>query len=160
MSASDFENTANAVAKQISFTERLGRSEPKEHSAETKDQAAGNGAYKPYGFLPTGIGETCEVSRWIEGTDIQEGLDFPYRLLMQVGFTGEEQLKLFLPDCIVVIDGEHLRDLRKKIARRQCTFIQQYSAKVWPDAPAKGEPIIENISMVRPEAEQLRGKNS
>jgi len=160
LSASDFEKTANAVAKQISFTERLGRGDSKEPNAEPKDQGAGNSAYKPYGFLPTGIGETCEVSRWVEGTEISEGIEFQYRFLMQVGYVGEEQLKLFLPDCIVVIDGMYLRDLRKKIARRQCTFIQQYSAKVWPNAPARGEPIIENISVVRPDAEQPRGKNS
>ena len=55
---------------------------------------------------------------------------------MQVGYVGEEQLKLFLPDCIVVIEGQHLRDLRKKLARHQCTFIQQYSPCIWPNTTA------------------------
>jgi hypothetical protein len=158
LSTSDFENTANAVAKQISFTERLGRGDSKEPNSEAKDQVAGRGAYKPYGFLPTGIGETCEVSRWVEGTKISEGIEFQYRFLMQVGYVGDEQLKLFLPDCIVVIDGEHLRDLRKKIARRQCTFIQQYSSKVWPALPQQTEPIIKKIEVVRPELSSKQTK--
>ncbi len=58
---------------------------------------------------------------------------------MQIGYVGEEQVKLFLPECIVVIDGMYLRDLRKKLARRQITFIQQFSPKVWPDMPPKSE---------------------
>jgi hypothetical protein len=58
-----------------------------------------------------------------------------------------------LPDCIVVIDGKHLRDLRKKLARRQCTFIQQYSARVWPNAKPQGEAIVEKIEVLRPNSE-------
>jgi hypothetical protein len=155
LSASDFDNTATAVAKQMSFAKRLGRTEPPTNG-EAQETSAGSGAYKPYGFLPTGnIGETCEVSRWIEGTEISEGIEFQYRFLMQVGYVGEEQLKLFLPDCIVVIEGKHLRDLRKKIARRQVTFIQQYSPRVWPNAKPQGEPIIEKIEVIRPQARQV-----
>jgi hypothetical protein len=151
LSANDFEQTATAVAKQISFTERLGRSDTKQEVAEAKEPAAGIGPYKPYGFLPTGnVGETCEVSRWIEGTDIPEGIEFQYRFLMQVGYVGEDQLKLYLPECIVVVDGSNLRDLRKKIARRQCTFIQQYSSRVWAPAPSKDETLIEKITIMKP----------
>jgi hypothetical protein len=73
---------------------------------------------------------------------------------------GEELLKLFLPDCIVVIDGRNLRDLRKKIARRQCTFIQQYSVKMWAGVPEKGETIVEKIEFVRPHAEKKFGTNT
>jgi hypothetical protein len=119
---------------------------------DEKAQVTKSATYKPYGLLPTdGISETCEVVRWIEGTEIPEGIDFQYRFLMQVGFVGEEQLKLFLPDCIVVIEGRCLRDLRKKLARRQVTFIQQYSARVWPAVPPAGEPVVEKIAVVRPE---------
>jgi hypothetical protein len=142
-------------------TKPVGRGPFAAHVASTAVQprrdgkagAAESAVYKPYGLLPTdGISETCEVVRWIEGTEIPEGIDFQYRFLMQVGFVGEEQLKLFLPDCIVVIDGRNLRDLRKKLSRRQVTFIQQYSARVWPAVPPAGEPVIEKIAVVRPES--------
>jgi len=69
---------------------------------------------------------------------------------MQVGFVGEEQLKLFLPDCIVVIDGKHLSDLRKKLARRQVTFISQFNSRIWRNARPQGEPIVEAIQVIRP----------
>ncbi len=152
MTGSDFDNTAAAVAKQFSFTERLGRGDAKAEPGEAKEETANGGVYKPYGYMPSGgIAETCDVQRWLENSQIAEGIEFQYRFLMQVGYVGEEQLKLFLPDCIVVIEGSYLRDLRKKLARRQVTFIQQYSSRIWPDAPPKGEPIIQSIEVVRPQ---------
>jgi hypothetical protein len=131
-----------------SFTARLRRVDP--GAAEPSEDAAGSGLYKPYGAMPAGTCEGCDVQRWVDHTQIAEGIEFQYRFLMQVGYVGEEQIKLFLPDCIVVIEGKHLRDLRKRMARRQVSFIQQYSALVWPEPPP-GEPIIESIAVVRPE---------
>jgi len=161
LTANDFDNVFGSAARPTSFAQRVGKAEPAAPGDEAKVATIGSGAYKPYGFLPTGtINETCEVVRWIEGTEIPEGLEFQYRFLMQVGFVGEEQLKLFLPDCIVVIEGQHLRDLRQKLARRQTTFVQQYSARVWPNARPQGEPIVESIDIVRPEPSTAFGKNS
>jgi len=144
------------------FTERVGRADATPAAKhDSKETTAGTGPYKPYGFLPTGnVGESCEVQRWIDGTEMPEGIEFQYRFLMQIGFVGEEQLKLFLPDCIVVIDGMYLRDLRKKLARRQVTFIQEYSPKVWREPPPRGEPFIEKIAVVRPEPAKQHGRNS
>ncbi len=79
---------------------------------------------------------------------------------MQVGFVGETQLRLFLPDCIVVIEGDRLLDLRRMLARRRATFIQQYSPLVWPTRPPKGEPIIERVQVARPETLTVRAGNS
>ncbi len=150
MSANDSDRVSGAT--KPSFAERLGRAEPPP-TGEPNEASAGGGAYKPYGFLPTGnVGETCEVSRFVEGTEIPEGLEFQYRFLMQIGFFAEEQLKLYLPEVIVVIEGRNLQPLRKKLARRQVTFIQQYSRKVWPEVPLNGETIVEKIEVVRPEA--------
>ncbi len=119
---------------------------------EPNEAAVGDGPYKPYGYMPAAnLGETCDVRRWIDGTEAAEGIEFQYRFLMQIGYVGDEQIKLFLPDCIVVIEGHKLRDLRKKLARRQVTFIQQFSALVWP-RPDAGEPIIDAIAVMRPEA--------
>ena len=146
MTASDFDKAFGATKSPTSFAQRLGKAEPLGESQTT----VGTGAYKPYGFMPNGITETCEVVRWMDGTEVAEGIEFQYRFLMQVGFVGEEQLKLFLPDCIVVIDGKHLGDLRKKLARRQCTFIQQFSPRVWPNKAPKGESVIDKIQVVRP----------
>jgi hypothetical protein len=159
MSGDEFDKVFGA--RPPSFAERVGKAEPQPAPGEPKGETVGSGPYKPYGFLPTGnVGETCEVARWIEGTEIPEGIEFQYRFLMEVGFVGEEQLRLKLPDCIVVIDGMYLRDLRKKLARRQVTFIQQYSAKVWPTPPPKGEPVIDKIEVVRPDPAKPYGKNS
>lgn len=148
MTGNDFDQAFGASARPTNFAQRVGKADPLGETPTT----VGTGAYKPYGFIPAGtINETCEVVRWMEGTEIAEGIEFQYRFLMQVGFVGEEQLKLFLPDCIVVIDGKHLGDLRKKIARRQCTFIQQFSARVWRNKAPQGEPIIEKIQVIRPQ---------
>jgi hypothetical protein len=145
LTASDFDKVFGQ-ARPASFAQRVGK-----EAGANGEAFAGTGEYKPYGFLPTGtVNETCEIVRWVEGTEIPEGIDFQYRFLMQVGFVGEEQLKLFLPDCIVVIEGHNLRDLRKKLARRQVTFVQQYTARIWPKKPLKGEAVINAITVARP----------
>jgi len=145
----DFERTADAVATQT-FTQRLGRGQPLPQATPTKELAADNEAYRAYGALAAeGIAETCDIQGWLENTQIATGLEIQYRFLMQIGYVGEEQLKLFLPDCIIVIDGMHLRELRKRLARRQVTFVKQFLPHVWKSAPPKGEPIVEKITIVR-----------
>ncbi|ATQ43123.1 hypothetical protein [Caulobacter mirabilis] len=129
------------------FADRVGREQPA--TPPPMESAVGAGPYKPYGFLPSGVGEACDVQRWLDGTEVAEGIEFQYRFLMQIGYVGEEQIKLFLPDCIVVIEGRQLRDLRKRLARRQVTFIAQYNPRVWPTPPA-GEPIVMSIELMRP----------
>ena len=161
MTGDDFNDVFGKKPKPPSFAERVGKLDAPAAGGENNEAKAGSGPYKPYGFLPSGnIGETCDVQRWLEKTDIAEGIEFQYRFLMQIGYVGEEQIKLFLPDCIVVIDGMYLKDLRKKLARRQVTFIQEYSPKVWPTPPPKGEPVIEHIDVVRPDPVVKLGKNS
>jgi len=149
LSTDDFREVfGDRSGERPSFAQRVGRPDP--GAPQQSEGVAGSGAYKPYGFMPASVGECCDVQRWLDGTQIAEGIEFQYRFLIQVGYVGEEQIKLFLPDCIVVIEGKGLRELRKKLARRQATFIQQYSALVWP-APPPGEPIITSIAVVRPE---------
>lgn len=161
MTGDDFDKAFGSSPKPPSFAERVGKPEAT-GSGDPKEAKAGSGPYKPYGYLPTGnVNETCDVQRWLEQTDIAEGLEFQYRFLMQIGYVGEEQLRLFLPDCIVVIEGMYLRDLRKKLARRQVTFIQQYSPKVWPTPPPRGEAVIEKIEVVRPDpVVTVHGRNT
>ena len=138
------------------FVERTGRA-PAQPETGPEPAAAGSGdaalpnSYKAFGFLPTNVGESCDVQRWVDGTEIPEGIELQYRFLLQIAYTGEEELKLYLPECIVLITGQNLRELRKKLARRQVTFIQQYSAKVWPNGAAKGEAIVEAIEILRPD---------
>jgi len=146
LTASDFDKAFGSNGRSTSFANRVGKPEV---NGET---SVGSGPYKAYGFIPAGtVNETCEIIRWVDGTEIPEGIDFQYRFLIQVGFIGDEQLKLFLPDCVVVIEGKNLHDLRKKLARRQVTFVQQYSAKVWP-SQSKMECKVERINIVRPTA--------
>jgi hypothetical protein len=136
-------------ARRPNLAERIGRGEPLE--VADGETIVGSGDYKPYGFLPTGIGETCEVTRWVDGTDKPEGVVFQYRFLMQVGFAGEEELRLYLPDCIILIQGKQLRELRRRLSRRQVTFITAWSARVWGNRSAEGEAWIERIEVLRPE---------
>ncbi|MDH4745873.1 hypothetical protein OMP43_17750 [Sphingomonas sp. CBMAI 2297] len=138
-----------------SFVQRVGRAEPVPAPAPLPEDMPGTSVYKPYGSMPAGGSESCDVQRWLDGTQIAEGIEFQYRFLMQIGYVGDEQIKLFLPDCIVVIEGRFLRDLRKKLARRQVTFIQQYTPLIW-GPPPNGDPVIESITVVRPEAAHHR----
>jgi len=138
------------------FTDRVAPRQPDLAPPPRSEDMPGVGPYKPYGFMPAGVGEGCDVQRWLEGTEIAEGIEFQYRFLMQIGYVGEEQIKLFLPDCIIVIEGRHLHDLRKKLARRMVTFIQQYNPRVWSASP-EGGPFIEFIQVVRPEELTSRG---
>jgi hypothetical protein len=78
---------------------------------------------------------------------------------MRVGFVGEEHLRLYLTDCIIVIEGKQLRELRKLLARRQVTYIQQYSPRVWPKEPPKGETIVTRIEVLRPDQEASASKS-
>jgi hypothetical protein len=131
-----------------------------EQAPPSKEAKAGSGIYKPYGYLPAGnIGETCEVQRWLDATEVAEGTEFQYRFLMRVGFVGEEHLRLYLTDCMIVIEGQQLRELRKLLARRQVTFIQQYSRRVWPQEPPKGEPMVTRVEIMRPDQEVTAAKS-
>ena len=146
-----------------SFVERVAKSsaKPPEAQAETVSSPAEvlPNIYKAFGFHPTSVGETCDIQRWVAGTEIPEGIELQYRFLMQIAYTGEEELKLYLPECIVLITGRNLRELRKKLARRQVTFIQQYSSRVWPTEPAKGETVVEAIEILRPDPQSGPGSN-
>lgn len=149
MSDSDFDRAfgGNGAPR---FAERVGRATSAEVSADTPE----GGIYRAFGQLATGdVSETCDVRRWLDGTDMPEGIEFQYRFLTQIAYVGEEEIRLFLPDCIIVIAGKRLRDLRKKLARRQVSFMQQFSARVWPSAPSTGEPMIDSIKVIRPGVE-------
>ncbi|MDI7774695.1 hypothetical protein [Asticcacaulis sp. EMRT-3] len=135
-----------------SFLDRVsqGQAKPVADAEPPQEATVGSGLYKPYGFMPSNtVGEICEVRTWVNGTDVPEGLVFQYRFLMQVGFVGDEMLKLMLPDAIVVIEGKRLLDLRQKLTRRMATFIQQYNPRIWPSPPSL-EPVVERIEVVRP----------
>lgn len=121
-------------------------------------ETANDGAYKAYGFLPTAVGESVDIQRWVDGTQIPEGIEAQYRFIFQIAYTGEDEIKIYMPECIVLITGQHLRELRRKLARRQVTFIQQYSAKVWAEVPPKGEAIVESIEILRPDPNAPHGR--
>lgn len=158
MSTDDYNQVfGGGASARPSFVQRTGRAEMP--SPEPPNEVAGTSPYRPYGFMPAGTNECCDVQRWVDGTQTPEGIEFQYRFLMQIAYVGEEQIKLFLPDCIVVIEGRHLHELRKKLARRQVTFVQQYAPQVWP-APPRGEPVVTSIAVVRPEpAANFRGRS-
>jgi hypothetical protein len=144
-----------------SFVQRTGKApEPAAPATDRVAEPHAETGYKAFGYLPTStVGESCDIQRWVDGTEIPEGLEMQYRFLLSIAYTGEEELKLYMPECIVLITGEHLRELRKKLARRQCTFIMQYSPKVWPERPPSGEPIVDAIEVLRPDPSGPPGRN-
>ncbi len=143
------------------FTERVvqsqafgGRADPVAAMAlEAATENTPPGLYKAYGFIPSGtVNQSCEIRSWVDGTDVADGVVFFYRLLMQIGFTGTNELKLMLPDSIVVLTGRNLEPLRLALTRQLATYIQQYSKRIWP-APVPGvDTMIERIEIIRPGA--------
>jgi len=143
----EFDQIFGGTSGTRPFADRVARPQAVLPSADGPEV----GVYRPYGHLATGdICETCDVQRWLDGTDMPEGIEFLYRFLLRIEYVGSEEIKLFLPDCIVVLGGKNLRDLRKKLARRQVTFVQQYSARVWHSPPRQEDPIITSVGVVRP----------
>ncbi len=153
MSDNSFEQAFGGTAFRRTFVDRLGRQEaPAEAAAEPRADMPGGQEYRAYGFLPSGnIGETCDVQRWMDGTDTAEGIEFQYRFLMQVGYVADKEIKLYLPDCVILIEGRNLHEVRKKLARRQVTFVQQFSCRVWRERPESHSSLVESIKIVRPD---------
>ncbi len=126
------------------FTDRVGRADDFATNRPT------DGSYRPYGFLPaSGISQVCEVSYWMDHADVAEGIAFQYRFLMSVRYTGHDELRLMLPDCVVVIEGHKLNDLRERLGRQQVTFIQEYSPRIWPTPPANDAPVVLKVRVVK-----------
>jgi hypothetical protein len=160
MSDRDFDQVfGRRPEARTSFAERVGqgqafggRNDPVAAMAlEAASEQAAPGIYKAFGFIPAGtINQSCEVRSWVDGTDIADGVVFFYRLLMQIGFTGTNELRLMLPDTIIVLTGRNLEPLRLALTRQLATYIQQHSKRVWP-APAPGsEAVIERVEIIRP----------
>lgn len=141
-----------------SFAERMGFAGT-ETVAETvatrpaDEQAVGSETYKAYGYVPAAsVQESCDAQWWAEGLPHQmavaRGTEFQYRFLIRIAYAGEELLQLVFTDGTLVIEGRHLRDLRKKLSRRQVTFLQAFHAGVHGLAPNDGTPVITRMDFV------------
>lgn len=139
--------------RPASFAQRLGREEkerpepPAAMVAEAAAAALAGDAYRAFGFMPNGQAPlSCELRWWLDGTAIPEGLAFPYRLLMEVGFTGDDTLRLLLPNKAIEIVGERLEPLRQALMRQQVTFVQQWSSCIWHTRP-RNASVIEGFEV-------------
>jgi hypothetical protein len=109
------------------------------------------GSYRAFGFVPAGnVNPSCEIRSFVDGTDVPDGVVFFYRLLMQIGFTGTNELKLMLPDSIVVLTGRNLEPLRLALTRQLATYVQQHSKRVWSLPTEDAETVIDRIEIIRP----------
>lgn len=158
MSDDAFDDVFGQRPERQSFQERVirgeafgGRSAPLPGmAAELADAPPVPGVYKAFGHVPVGnLNPSCEVRRWLDGTEIPEGTVFFYRLLMQIAFSGVDELRLVFPDMVVVLTGSRLDLLKHAVMRGQATFIQQWSGRVWNQPPAAGEAIVRAIEFVR-----------
>lgn len=122
-------------------------SEPRPPLAEPA-RTTEDGEYRAYGVTPTDDLDTCDIAWWL-GHDTPQGQDVQYRFMVRIGYVGDEQVNLMLTDAIISIEGQNLRDLRKRLSRRRVTFVQAFNPKVWPQPP-RGEPLIERISILYP----------
>lgn len=138
---------ADRVARGEAFG---GRSDPRPAMAmEAATVAPTLGEYRAFGFIPSGnVNLACEVRWWIEGTAVPEGLSFPYRLLMEVGFSGEDTIRLLVPDKVIEITGKRLEPLRQALMRQQVTFLQQWTPLVWQAKPTQ-DAVIKRIEVAR-----------
>lgn len=141
-----------------SFTDRVllgeafgGRPDPRQAmAAEAASTTPVPGEYRAFGHLPSGnINLSCEVRWWLEGTAIPEGLAFPFRLLIETRYTGDDTVRLILPATVVEITGRHLDPLREALKREQVHFIQQFNPRVWTAKP-NDETVIDRIEALRP----------
>lgn len=142
--------TRPSFSQRVVQAERFGeRIDPRPAMGiEAATVATAPGEYRAFGFMPSGnINLACEVRWWMEGTTIPEGLAFPYRLMMQVGFSGDDTLRILLPDTVVQIEGSHLDALRQALMRQQVTFIQQFHAKIWSNMGSGNDTIVERIEL-------------
>tara|TARA_R110002051_G_scaffold269600_1_gene329798 strand:- start:10640 stop:11116 length:477 start_codon:yes stop_codon:yes gene_type:complete len=139
-----------------SFVERVTRGEalggrvdaPGSMGPES-ETIGGSDGYRAFGMMPASqVHASCELRWWMEGTTVPEGLAFPYRLLMEVGFSGEDTLRLLLPDKVVEVVGAQLEPLRQGLMRQRVTFVQQWSAQVWRAKPT-AEAVVTRISVAR-----------
>lgn len=139
----------------------------KGHEApDKKEVLVGSTDYHPYGYRPGGAPD-CDIQSWHKlRRDLPEGMSIDYRLLLRIGYGGMEVsgdamfLRLFLPDCIVQIEGLHLHELRQKLRRREVSFIQEFSEMVFgmnaSQLPA-GEPVITKVWIGDPSDFAKRG---
>jgi len=160
MSDSDFDQVfGRKPQSRGGFAERVvhsqafgGRADPVAAMAlEAASERPVPGLYKAFGFIPAGQhNQSCEVRSWVDGTDVADGVVFFYRLLMQIGFTGTNELRLILPDNIVVLTGRNLEPLRLALTRQLATYIQQHSKRIWSAASGADETLVERIEIIRP----------
>ncbi len=155
MSDDEFDQMFGQQPRQ-KFTERVGRVDPlgdgprAAREIAAADAGAETGIYKAFGSPHIGaVTRGCEVRRWLDATEIAEGIVFPYRLVLRLDFTGEDDLQIVLPDAIVSFTGAFLLPLREGLMREQVSFIQQFSPRVWPAGRRPGETIITHIDIVR-----------
>ena len=141
------------------FVERVGSGQPfggrtdpvAAMALEAATEQPPPGVYKAFGFIPAGQhNQSCEVRSWVDGTDVPDGVVFFYRLLMQIAFTGTNELRLMLPDSIIVLTGSNLEPLRQALTRQLVTYVQRFSKRVWPSLPAPSDTLIERVEIIRP----------
>jgi hypothetical protein len=160
MSDSDFDQVfGRRPEPRASFAERVGqsqgfggRSDPVAGMAlEAASEQVVPGVYKAFGFIPAGQhNQSCEVRSWVDGTDVPDGVVFFYRLLMQIGYTGTNELKLMLPDSIIVLTGRNFEPLRQALTRQLATYVQQHSKRIWSAPVGADETLIDRIEIIRP----------
>jgi hypothetical protein len=160
MSDSDFDQVfGRRPEPKQSFVQRVGGGQPvSAHpdpiAAMTVEAATNNlaemAAYKAFGFIPSGtINQSCEVRSWVDGTQVPDGVVFFYRLLMEIAFTGTDELRLKLPDSIIVLTGRNLEPLRLALTRQLATYVQQHSKRIWSAPVRADETLIERIEVIR-----------
>lgn len=152
------------------FAERVAPHDAAKDTA--REVTVGSTEYGAYGYRPGGAPD-CDVRGWTSlRPEITEGVCFDYRMLMRIGYGGLAEapdpqqpergnmyLRLFLPECIIQIEGFWLNDLRARLRQREVTFIQQYSPMVYRTPLRQlpeGETVITDVIIGHPGHTDLR----
>jgi hypothetical protein len=131
--------------------------DPRPAPEEAESAATVDAPYRAYGFTPADDLDTCDIGWWLTG-DVPQGQAIQYRFLVRVGYIGDDQIHLMLTDAIIAIEGKHLHDLRKRLARGRVTFVQAFNPKIW-SAPAEGEPVVTKVSVLYPGEAGFAGRS-
>ena len=136
-----------------SHTERLrpgvGRNEPQ------SARVVGSTDYKPYGYLPVGSQRSLDLRWWVDhGVGLAaEGMLVAHRFILRVGYSGDDHLRLVLPDCVVGLTGRNLAELRHRLQHEQVTFIQTFHANQYTEPLPPEEPVILAVEVLMGEGQ-------
>ena len=131
-----------------SFVERY--APPKVPQAPENQPVVLTDEYRAFGTTPSGQPEeVCVLRRWLDGTNIPSSTVFKNRFLMRTDLIGDDEIRLLLVDCIVVLTGRGFtEEICQRFTSGAITYAQQFNCHMWRASP-QNSPVVEKIDIVK-----------